>query len=402
MSDVITADTPEAIAERLPDHVVSVLLVDDQPIIGEAVRRMLAAHTDIKFRYCNDPTQAIELAAAEETTVILSDLVMPQLDGLELVKRFRAEETTRRIPLIVLSTKEEPATKAEAFANGANDYLVKLPDPVELVARIRHHSDGYVSRLQRDEAYRELAKKEKAIAEDLEQAARYVQSLLPEPVTDGLLADWRFIPSASLGGDAFGYHWLDDDHFAMYLLDVSGHGVGSALLGVSVLTTLRSRTLPNTDFRNPGGVVSQLNNTFRTQDHDGKFFTIWYGVFKRSTRELAWAGAGHPAAVYFDDPAVAGEPTLLESGGPMPGVLPDLDYQTCLRKVAPGARMFIYSDGVYEIRGADGRVRTHEEFIDVFQDASARTLDAMMETAKRERAAAEFDDDVSLVQIDFA
>ncbi len=391
----------EPVAEALSEHPVSVLLVDDQPIIGEAVRRMLAPQTDIRFRYCNDPLEAVELAASEEATVILSDLVMPQLDGLELVKRFRAEETTRRIPLIVLSTKEEAQTKAEAFANGANDYLVKLPDPVELVARIRHHSDGYISRLQRDEAYRVLAKQEKALAEDLDQAAKYVQSLLPEPLTDGLRVDWRFIPSASLGGDAFGYHWLDDDHFAMYLLDVSGHGVGSALLGVSVLNTLRACTLPRTDFRDPGAVVSKLNNTFRTQDHDGKFFTIWYGVFEPATRVLSWAGGGHPASVYFDDPAAVGAPTLLPSGGPMPGVLPDLSYETGSRAVGAGARLFIYSDGVYELRGPDGRVRTHEEFIEAFGDPSSRSLDGMMSRARRERGGDAFDDDVSLLQIDF-
>ena len=380
---------------------VRVLLVDDQPIIGEAVRRMLLAHEDIAFRYCGDPTEAVRVATEERITVILSDLVMPQLDGLELVERFRAEEATRRIPLIVLSTKEEPETKAAAFRRGANDYLVKLPDPVELVARIRHHSEGYVSRLQRDEAYRELAKKEKALAADLEQAAKYVQSLLPAPITDGLRADWRFIPSASLGGDAFGYHWLDDDHFAVYLLDVSGHGVGSALLGVSVLNTLRSRTLPNTDFRDPGEVVTRLNTAFRTQDHDGKFFTIWYGVYRASTRTLHWTGAGHPASVFFADPRGAAEPALLASGGPMPGVLHDLVYKTRTHEVPVGARLFVYSDGVYEVRGPDGRVRTHDEFMGAFKSPDARTLDRMVSNARRERGRNEFDDDVSLVQIDF-
>ena len=389
------------VEQVLTQYAVSVLLVDDQPIIGEAVRRMLASQEDIRFRYCQNPLEAVKMAQDAETTVILSDLVMPQLEGLELVKRFRQEEATRRIPLIVLSTKEEPATKAEAFAQGANDYLVKLPDPVELIARIRHHSSGYISQLQRDEAYRELSKSRQALSDDLDQAARYVQSLLPEPVTGRVSADWSFIPSASLGGDAFGYHWLDDDHFAAYLLDVSGHGVGSALLGVSVLNTLRARTLPQTDFRDPGQVITRLNTAFRTQDHDGKFFTIWYGVYQPSTRTLAWSGAGHPAAVYFDKPKVEGEPQLLMSVGPMPGVLHDLTYETKTMPIGRGARMFVYSDGVYEIRGPDGRVRTHDEFIEAFAPLDARTLGAIVSNARRERARDEFDDDVSLVQIDF-
>jgi len=400
MVDPTSADTP-APEEVLTQHDVKVLLVDDQPIIGEAVRRMLASQEDIVFHYCKDPMEAVERARIERPTVILSDLVMPQLDGLELVKQFRAEEATRRIPLIVLSTKEEAETKAEAFNSGANDYLVKLPDPVELVARIRHHSAGYISLLQRDEAYRELSKSRQAMADDLDEAAKYVQSLLPEPTQDRLTLDWRFIPSASLGGDAFGYHWLDDDHFGVYLLDVSGHGVGSALLGVSVMNTLRARALPNTDFRDPGQVVTRLNTTFRTEEHGGKFFTIWYGVWQVSTRTLAWAGGGHPAGVYFDDPSAPGAAELLASGGPMPGVLHDLQYDTLTRHVSPGARLFVYSDGVYELRGYDGRVRTHDEFLAPFEDPQNRSLESIVHFARTVLAGDEFDDDVSLVQIDF-
>ena len=82
---------------------------------------------------------------------------MPEVDGLDLVTQFRTQDFTREIPMIVLSTKEEATTKAKAFAVGANDYLVKLPDRIELLARIRYHSKGYINLLQRNEAYRALA-----------------------------------------------------------------------------------------------------------------------------------------------------------------------------------------------------------------------------------------------------
>src|SRR5258706_15782066 len=104
---------------------VTVLLVDDQAIVGESVRRMLAAETDIVFHFCQDPTKAIDTANAVQPTVILQDLVMPDIDGLQLVKFFRANKSTRETPMIVLSSKEEPIIKAQAFAQGANDYLVK-------------------------------------------------------------------------------------------------------------------------------------------------------------------------------------------------------------------------------------------------------------------------------------
>jgi CheY-like chemotaxis protein len=193
---------------------VTVLLVDDQPIVGEAVRRMLASERDIVFHFCSDPARAIDTANTVQPTVILQDLVMPGIDGLTLVKFFRANPGTRQVPMIVLSTKEEPVIKAQAFALGANDYLVKLPDSIELIARIRYHSRSYLNQLERDEAYRRLAESERLMVEELAQASRYVQSLLPPPLTGDVSAQWRFVPSTQLGGDIFSYYWLDSDHLA--------------------------------------------------------------------------------------------------------------------------------------------------------------------------------------------
>lgn len=138
------------------ENAAMVLLVDDQAMIGEAVRRGLASEETIDFHFCADPHQAIAQAIQIKPTVILQDLVMPGLDGLTLVREYRNNPLTRDIPIIVLSTKEDPLIKSAAFAAGANDYLVKLPDNIELVARIRYHSRSYMTLLQRDEAYRAL------------------------------------------------------------------------------------------------------------------------------------------------------------------------------------------------------------------------------------------------------
>lgn len=132
---------------------ITVLLIDDQPIVAESVRRMLAGEPDIVFHYCQNPARAIETANQVQPTVILQDLVMPEIDGLLLVKFLRANKATRDVPMIVLSGKEEPAIKAQAFALGANDYLVKFPDKLEVVARLRYHSRGYIALLERNEAY---------------------------------------------------------------------------------------------------------------------------------------------------------------------------------------------------------------------------------------------------------
>ncbi len=153
----------------LKDHQIKVLLVDDQPLIGETIQRILATDDNIIFHYCSDPIQAIQQATDFAPTVILQDLVMPDIDGLLLLKFFRANAATRDIPMIVLSAKEEAHLKADAFAAGANDYLVKLPDPVELIARIRYHSKAYIHKLQRDEAYQAMQASEQRLRMVLEK-----------------------------------------------------------------------------------------------------------------------------------------------------------------------------------------------------------------------------------------
>lgn len=141
---------------KTDENAAMVLLVDDQAMIGEAVRRGLAHEENIDFHFCADPHQAIAQAIRIKPTVILQDLVMPGLDGLTLVREYRNHPATQNIPIIVLSTKEDPLIKSAAFSAGANDYLVKLPDNIELVARIRYHSRSYMTLLQRDAAYRAL------------------------------------------------------------------------------------------------------------------------------------------------------------------------------------------------------------------------------------------------------
>ncbi len=329
---------------------VTVLLVDDQAIVGESLRRMLATETDIRFHFCQEPTKAIATANLVQPTVILQDLVMPEIDGLQLVKFFRANKATRDTPMIVLSSKEEPVIKARAFALGANDYLVKLPDKVELVARIRYHSRGYVALLERNEAYRRLEESQRQLAEELGQAARYVESLLPAKLTGDVRIDWRFVPSTHLGGDMFGYHWLDPDHFAFYLLDVSGHGVGSSLLAVSVANLLAAQSLPDTDCRDPGKVLARLNDIFPMEKQHDKYFTIWYGVFNRGQRTLKYSNAGHPPALLHTGPSVAGSALQqLESQGPGVGTIEGMEYDTQTVALGPFARLLLYSDGVFEI-----------------------------------------------------
>ena len=150
-----------------------VLLVDDQRIVAESIRRMINKEPDFHFTYCADPTEALDVAAREKITVILLDLVMPDMDGMTLMQFFRTDPNTKDIPIIVMSSKEDPLIKRDAFAHGANDYVVKLPDEIELIARLRAHSRQYCMRLERDAAFIAL----RALQTRLEQSNSELQRL---------------------------------------------------------------------------------------------------------------------------------------------------------------------------------------------------------------------------------
>lgn len=143
-----------------------VLLVDDQAMVCEAVRRLLADQPHLDFHYCADAGEAVAVASQIKPTLILQDLIMPHLDGLSLVRQYRAHPATRDIPIIVLSTNEDPQMKGQAFTAGANDYLVKLPDAVELVERIRYHTRAYLNQVQRDAAYRALRESQQQLVQN--------------------------------------------------------------------------------------------------------------------------------------------------------------------------------------------------------------------------------------------
>ena len=401
-----TATIPPAQAP-LTDRPV-VLLVDDQMIIGEAVRRILAAQPDISFHFCQKGADAIATAARIAPTVILQDLVMPDADGLDLVRGYRQQSATALTPLIVLSSKEEGATKAEAFARGANDYIVKLPDPVELVARIRYHSRGYLSLLQRNEAFEALRQSQEALAAELAKAASYVRSLLPAPLTEPVRLDWVFVPSASLGGDCFDYFWIDDDHLAVYLLDVCGHGVGPALLGVSAMNSVRSRAIGGGDLRDPSSVLRHLNASFPMDQHHNMFFTIWYGVYQRSTRTLSYSGGGHPPPLLVSGARSEGSTKVirqLESPGLPVGIDSDEQFQTIRVTVPADASLLVYSDGAIEVWSDPTTLWGVEGLAEFARDHSLTDrgcLDDILKAARSMSSADGLADDFSLILVRFA
>ncbi len=385
------------------DGRIRVLLVDDQPIIAEAVRRMLDGERDIDFFYCQNPLEALKTAAQVKPTVVLQDLVMPDVDGLTLAKYFRANPATRDIPLIVLSSKEEPSTKYKAFENGANDYMVKLPDKLEVIARIRYHSKAYINFCERNIAMARLQESQNLLRSELEQADAYVKSLLPAKIDNEILkTDWIFRTSTQLGGDCFGYERVGEDNFSMFLLDVCGHGVGAALLSVSVMNVLRSQSLPDVDFTRPSQVLAALNNAFDMEKQNNMYFTLWFGVYNPKTRKLSFASGGHPPALLD---CGGGKFERLSTGGMIVGAMPDMSFAEKTVDVPRGAGLYIFSDGVYELRRAqDGRTLGFDEFEARLADSQKRggdVLENLFAQAAQIQNSERFEDDYSMCRIIF-
>ena len=246
----------------------------------------------------------------------------------------------------------------------------------------------------------------KQLSHELSDATGYVKTVLPQPITSGpLLTDWRFIPSLSLGGDSFGYHWIDEDYFAMYLLDVSGHGWSAALLSVSVINVLRSHALPDTDFRDPQQVLFALNNTFPGEQHNDMFFTIWYGVYNLSSRQMAYASGGHPPALLFYGSSNEQlKVNQLRTPNFVIGGRRDAVYQGKTQLINRPSRLYVFSDGVFDITKIDGSIWGINEFLEFMTktfNAEHSILDRILGYAQEISQKEEFDDDFTILEIFF-
>jgi serine phosphatase RsbU (regulator of sigma subunit) len=195
---------------------------------------------------------------------------------------------------------------------------------------------------------------EAELASELRRAADYVRAILPQPITAGpVQADWWFVPSSQLGGDAFGYQYLDDGTFTGFVLDVSGHGIGSAMHAANVANVLRRRALPGVDFRDPAQVAAGLNAMFPMEEHNGLLFTMWYFAYEPATRQMRFCAAGHHPS-FLVSPGTA-DPVPLWLRGPTIGMLPQGNWGVGRTEVAPGSRLYVFSDGAFEIVEANGK-----------------------------------------------
>jgi phosphoserine phosphatase RsbU/P len=376
-----------------------ILIVDDVAANLQVLTRMLDDRGYLT-RPVTSGKMALLAAQNDPPDLVLLDITMPDMDGYEVCARMKANEKLKDIPVIFLSALHETLDKVKGFSVGGLDYVTKPFQFEEVHARVETHLKLRRLQLQVEEQNRLLLESRQALMLELSQAAEYVLSLIPPPIRDGSIhTDWRLIPSFQLGGDSLGYHWIDTDHFAMYLLDVCGHGVGPALLSVSVLDALRSQSLTNADFRMPSQVLRALNRAFPMKKHNDLYFTAWYGVFNKASRELRYAGAGHPPALILD---AAGQAAKVPVSGLLLGWDPDAVYEDAILKVGSGAELCVFSDGCYDVQLPDGNMWSHEEFEALLIQSLAKgvlDLDALYHHARKIGGREVLEDDFSILKV---
>ena len=383
---------PAAIAARI-------LVVDDQPENCAVLVRRLEreGHSCVSL---HDGETALARLDAEPFDLVLLDIMMPGIDGREVLRRIKADEELRHIPVIMISALDQLESVVQCIERGAEDYLPKPFNPVLLRARIGASLDRKRLRDAEQAAYIALKESQEKLAAELAEAAAYVQSVLPAPIEKPpVTASWQFLPSSSLGGDAFGYGPERDGSFGICLLDVCGHGVGAALLSISVLNVIRAESLPGVNFSDPADVLGGLNNAFPMEKHGEMFFTAWCGIYNPSSRRMRFAAGGHPPATMV---GADGSTSVLSAKGPVIGAMPGVKFNAGEAEIPAGARLFVFSDGAYEIQKHDGSIMTHEELRALLARAPKENAPAwVIEQLRAINSQPVFDDDVSLVELCF-
>lgn len=381
-----------------------ILIIDDDLAIRLLVQRTLEAQGyDVVL--AADGQQGLELANQLNPDLIICDWMMPTIDGLEVCRQVRANPHLTTTFFILLTARSEIVDRVTGLDAGADDFITKPIEMNELKARVR-------AGLRLHQLNQDLQTQKQHLEAELAEAAAYVRALLPSPLQGSVQIESRFIPCSQLGGDCFDYFWLDPDYLVMYLLDVSGHGLGAALPSSLVLNLLRSRSLPTVNFYQPHDVLQGLNEAFQMSHQNQKYLTIWYGVYNLSKRQLTYASAGHPPAIliYPSEVGSEGDPEggsltvdRLRTPNVPIGILPDPVYVSDRTVIPPRSTLYIFSDGIYEVNPAEQLVNWGlEKFIQLLVNLDLQVdLETVLEQVQKSSKISAFSDDLSLLQAYF-
>ena len=375
-----------------------ILIIDDDFATQLLLKRALEKQ-GYQIVVASDGKEGLSKAIEINPALIICDWIMPHLSGLEVCRKLKAITELSTTFFILLTSLDSVEARVQGLDAGSDDFLCKPIEMHELQARVR-------AGLRLHELSRDLQEQKQLLENELTEAAEYVSSILPEPLIHSKLTiDMRFIPSRKLGGDSFDYFWLDNYNIVFYLLDVAGHGLRASLPSLSVINLLRSRTLKNANYYQPSSVISSLNNVFQMSDRNDKYFTIWYGVYNFRQRNLTYSSAGHPPGILLNKNQ---NQTIIKQRLKTPGVpvgmFSDVSYIDGCCQINPGSSLYIFSDGIYEIETTNGYFWGLDKFVSVlikYQQTPHRNLDRLLQFVRNWHPNFQFEDDLSILQIDF-
>jgi sigma-B regulation protein RsbU (phosphoserine phosphatase) len=382
----------------MSDAPIRILVIEDDSTTQLVIRRMLEEQ-GYEVAIAKDGVDGLAQAKQFQPALIICDWVMPRLDGLEVCRQVKADPDLSTIFFILLTARGAVEDRVTGLDTGADEFLTKPVELVELRARVK-------AGLRLNQVYQALQDQKQILEVELMEAAEYVKSLLPTPMTGSVKIDSRFVPSRQLGGDCFDYYWLDPDYLAIYLLDVSGHGLGAALPSISVLNLLRSQSMDGVNFYQPNHVLRALNEAFQMDDQHDKYFTIWYGVYNQAKRQLIYSSAGHPPALLMAGATEQeGEIQRLKTVSLPIGMMPDTKFVNQRCDIEAASTLYVFSDGIYEIMQPNGEVWGLDSFVEMLsvnrKNIRSQGLNYVLNYIRTLSPNEALDDDLSLLMVNF-
>lgn len=388
----------------------TVLVVDDTPV-NQKVLATILSRNGLEVVVASDAEQALEAVRRKAPDLILLDVMMPGKDGFAVCAELKAEPATAEIPVVFLSALGEVADKVKGLSLGAADYIAKPFDNAEVLARVQ--TQLRLRRLNQSlvRANRDLTGKQQALEEDLRAAADIQRALIPRsPLrVPGLGLAWLFEPCRSIGGDIFNVVALDERHLALYIVDVAGHGVPAAMVAVLVSQSLapgssivvrRSEGATTPCVSSPVEVLKELDREYPLNRFD-RYFTTSYLVLDVGSGLLRYSSAGHPPPALL---TTDGRLRLLEEGGAIIG-LGDGRFDPGEARLAPGDRVFLYTDGILEREGREGALFGAPRFHEVLEAARGAPLPEVCEAVRRALddfgGGAPARDDISVLAVEY-
>lgn len=389
-----------------------ILVVDDTLVIRKLLMGILRK-AGYELLEADDGEAALSLAEERHPDIILLDVVMPGRDGYAVCEELKSRSGVSDIPIIFLSGKSGAQSKIRGLELGAVDYITKPFDKGEVIARVR--SQLKIQALTRSlrRANGDLLEKQRQIEQDLAAAGDIQRSLIPSrpPEIEGVDLAWRFHPCDRVGGDILNVSRLDEHHWAIYMVDVSGHGVPAAMVTVSVSQTLTSHLggllkaetpdPPHYRICRPAEVLVALDEEYPIDRFD-KFFTIGYFVLDTREWELEYSCAAHPMPVLVHPD---GSHEFLRAGGTIIGLGHRVPFEDGKVSVAPGDRLFLYTDGLVEFTAPDGECFGEERLAEVMASCGGQTVDAtcdrVIDTVMEFGQGSSAQDDISLLVLEF-